>query len=508
MPRNGPALLAGVLTLVFATPTEGGFNATAPKEVRRIFTQLAFAEGRLVSYHVLEPGPQSIQAFPTGQGTGRLLRFPGCPALRPVLDESAAPSPSADSLIPDLPMREVADVTLPDCGTQPVSLDEALAMATAVRSIGFVNAPGVPAPVGAAVPPEEQQSADELWGPLPNAGVVDAFAGGGLSPQHLKGTTAGGLPVSDVQQPDLRRPRISAFAAGRIVYFVTYETQNLADDNLVSPEIEGQWSRTGFPGERDLLFLAYGRAPLPPNAVLPAGSLDSSGVPNDNQAVLNVVRGAPFWKEGDYSPLWKMHCLDGGITPPIGPGSPCGQTRFHQIGQPRTVAEVQETGLPLVAGIFRDINCPILATDVNDDGVFADGAAAREVVIFPDLDWDGDGLPEDGIQDPDSVDGAPGRLLVREEAGTVLRWGPVSGQAAYDVIRGELASLQEAEGRIDLGPVFCVEDDSADTTTAPDHADTAVPGTGEGFFYLVRIAGSYGQSSAGLERVPAAGDCP
>lgn len=43
------------------------------------------------------------------------------------------------------------------------------------------------------------------------------------------------------------------------------------------------------------------------------------------------------------------------------------------------------------------------ATDVNDDGVFADTAASREVVKFPDIDWDGDGLLEDGVQDPDST---------------------------------------------------------------------------------------------------------
>src|SRR5713226_6310287 len=91
-----------------------------------------------------------------------------------------------------------------------------------------------------------------------------------------------------------------------------------------------------------------------------------------------------------------MHCVDGGITPTIGPGSPCGNTRLHQIGQPRTADEVKATGMPLVGGIFRDINCPILATDVNDDGAFSDTALSKEIVRFPDLDSDGDGLPDDG----------------------------------------------------------------------------------------------------------------
>ena len=87
--------VTSILILLFTisssfAPAFAGFNADAPKPVRRIFTQLAFAEGRLVTYHVLEPGPQSIQAFPTGHNEGMLLRFPGCPALRPVLDDSAA----------------------------------------------------------------------------------------------------------------------------------------------------------------------------------------------------------------------------------------------------------------------------------------------------------------------------------------------------------------------------------------------------------------------------------
>jgi hypothetical protein len=155
----------------------------------------------------------------------------------------------------------------------------------------------------------------------------------------------------------------------------------------VDPVIEAQWSGSGFPGEEDLFFLAYGRAPLPPNGALPAGSTDSNGFPNDNQAVLNVVGGAPFFSVGDYSPLWRMHCLDGGITPTNGPGAPCGNTRFYQIGQQGSEDQVKATGLQIVDGIFRDINCPILATDVNDDRIFADTATSQELVRFPDVAW-------------------------------------------------------------------------------------------------------------------------
>lgn len=387
------AVLLGLLT---ASVALAGFNASAPKPVRRIFTQLAFAEGRLVSYHVLEPGPQTIQAFPTGSGTGKLFRFPGCRGLLPVLDDSAVPSSSVQNLVPDQSMREVFDVTLPSC-VQPKSIAEASRVAKSVRSIGFANAPSVPGPIGSEVPLQEQQSADELWGPVPNSDAFDVFAGGGLAPQHLQGRTLSGIPLASVQQPVVRRPRIRAYAGGRIVYFITYETKGFAKSGLVDDAVEAQWARTGFPGERDLLFLAYGRAPLPPNANIPAGSTDSNGKLNDNQAVLNVVKGAPFWQDGDYSPLWKMHCLDGGITPTIGPGAPCGNTRFYQVSQPHTASEVGATGLSLVGGIFRDINCPILATDVNDDGVFADSLQSKELVRFPDVDWDGDGQPEDGV---------------------------------------------------------------------------------------------------------------
>ena len=395
------ALCAAAIMLV--GPAFAGFNADAPKPVRRIFTQLALDEGRLVSYHVLEPGPQSIQAFPTGNSTGTLFRFPSCPNLRPVLDDSARPS-HTNQIVLDNAMREVFNATLSRCDVQPTSASDVLRRATSIRSIGFVNAPSVPAPVGApGVPDAQQQSADELWGPVPNIGVIDIFAGGNLSPQHVQGRTLSGLPIANVQQPNLRRPRIRAYAAGQVVYFITYETKNLSRNGLVAGAIEAQWSGSGFPGERDLFFCAYGRAPLPPNEALPAGSLDSNGVPNDNQAVLNIVKGAPFRNVGDYSPLWKMHCAIGGISPAIGPGFPCGSTRFYQIGQPHSLDELRATGIRIESGIFRDINCPILATDVNDDGNFADTRLSKEIVQLPDVDWNGDGQPDNGVADPNST---------------------------------------------------------------------------------------------------------
>jgi len=99
-------------------------------------------------------------------------------------------------------------------------------------------------------------------------------------------------------------------------------------------------------------------------------------------------------------------------------------------------------------------------------------------------------------------------LFVFDRTNTTLVWGTVLGQQTYDAIRGNLSSLHESAGQVTLGAVVCLENDSADTTTAPDHVDLGVPPLGQGFFYLVRFSGSYGASSAGSVEVPTSGDCP
>ena len=393
------AVASWVLLPTLSAPAFCGFNASAPPNVRRIFTEMAFAEGRLISYNVLEPGPESIQAFPVSAEKGILLRFPNCPGMRPILDDSAVPSADINHLVPDRIVREVFNTVLSDCWTQPLSVDDAKRRSVSMQSIGFVNAPSVPAPMGAPVPLMEQQSAAELWGPIPNPGAVDIFAGGNLYPQHIQAKTRSGLAVAEVQQPDVRRPRIQAYAGGRVVYFITYETKGLYRAGLVNADTEEQWRNSGFPGEKNIFILSYGRAPLAPNTRLPAGSLDSRGMPNDFQAVLNVAGGAPFWNPGDYSPLWKMVCANGGISPAMGPGMPCGSVRFYQIGQPASLDDLKATGVPLVHGMFADINCPVIAVDVNDDGVFEDTKGSRELVRFGDVDWDSNGIADNGIHD-------------------------------------------------------------------------------------------------------------
>jgi uncharacterized repeat protein (TIGR01451 family) len=103
--------------------------------------------------------------------------------------------------------------------------------------------------------------------------------------------------------------------------------------------------------------------------------------------------------------------------------------------------------------------------------------------------------------------------LSEPAAGTVLRWTAPVGADTYDVIRGDVESLQATPTQVDLGTVTCLADNigTVTTTTVPD---PDLPGPGRVFFYLVRPnfgtqPGSYGfGSDATLERLPASGDCP
>ena len=100
-------------------------------------------------------------------------------------------------------------------------------------------------------------------------------------------------------------------------------------------------------------------------------------------------------------------------------------------------------------------------------------------------------------------------LMIYDSVNTTATWASIPGALAYDVIRGNLASVVESGGQISLGTVVCIENDSTDTTTAPNHRDSATPALGTGFFYLLRVSGgTYGVGSSGAPRVPTSGDCP
>lgn len=135
--------------------------------------------------------------------------------------------------------------------------------------------------------------------------------------------------------------------------------------------------------------------------------------------------------------------------------------------------------------------------------------AANTRLRFRAVDQPPDHVVEAGIDDV-RVTGHPLRtagdvagVRVRGRSETVLEWDPVPGGdgAVYDVARGELDQLG---GSVDLGPLTCVEENSADTTTEGS-ADAEKPAPGQGVFYVVRFElgfskGSWGWGSSGGER--------
>lgn len=97
-------------------------------------------------------------------------------------------------------------------------------------------------------------------------------------------------------------------------------------------------------------------------------------------------------------------------------------------------------------------------------------------------------------------------VTVTGNSSTVVEWQavPGGGGAVYDVVRGELDQLSGGASGVDLGPLTCIENDSADTSTA-DHPDEETPAAGMGRFYLVRFelgltAGDFGAGSEGGAR--------
>jgi hypothetical protein len=104
-------------------------------------------------------------------------------------------------------------------------------------------------------------------------------------------------------------------------------------------------------------------------------------------------------------------------------------------------------------------------------------------------------------------------IAVGSAAPTLVAWDPDPQSIRYDVIRGDVARLSIAGSTIDLGEVFCMEDDSPDNHTR-GHEDATQPVPGQAFFYLYRgtsgpgaVAGSWGQGAGNRERVAGAGSC-
>jgi formylglycine-generating enzyme required for sulfatase activity len=96
---------------------------------------------------------------------------------------------------------------------------------------------------------------------------------------------------------------------------------------------------------------------------------------------------------------------------------------------------------------------------------------------------------------------------------TYFTWDPLLGGngIVYDVARGDLANLTGDASAVELGPLTCIEDDSADASSQTQ-PDTDLPAPSAAFFYLVRfqagaVPGSWGFGSAGGERT-GSGGCP
>jgi hypothetical protein len=95
-------------------------------------------------------------------------------------------------------------------------------------------------------------------------------------------------------------------------------------------------------------------------------------------------------------------------------------------------------------------------------------------------------------------------------AGTLLRWCEAPGALSYNVARGRVASLKEANGAVDLGELTCIEPLSPDAATSGSE-DAEVPPPGESYFYVVEFdAGyrsDYGTEGALKPRIVSSGGC-
>jgi hypothetical protein len=150
-------------------------------------------------------------------------------------------------------------------------------------------------------------------------------------------------------------------------------------------------------------------------------------------------------------------------------------------------------------------NCPLLANPGQDNH---------------DADFDGDACDLDDDNDTvlDTVDCAPldasasslpvevSGLAVSHLGGTQLSWASQGGGFRYDVVGGDVATLQTQGG---VAAATCLANDQGSATWTDMRPE---PSPGQGYFYVSRAqnacgSAGYGTASSGTPRLPTS-DCP
>ena len=110
-----------------------------------------------------------------------------------------------------------------------------------------------------------------------------------------------------------------------------------------------------------------------------------------------------------------------------------------------------------------------------------------------------------------TTDGDVKSLHVDGGAAGDISWAATPGAAGgtYDIVRGDLASLSVGAGTVNLGPLTCIEENSANLTAT----DASLPPVGAGYYYLARFElgfslGPWGFGTGGDERTGSGGCSP
>ncbi len=163
-----------------------------------------------------------------------------------------------------------------------------------------------------------------------------------------------------------------------------------------------------------------------------------------------------------------------------------------------TVGDIQDAGVGL-----SDFDFSLRAERDRN------GSGRTYTVDYLAQDGSGNGTNEIAmIQVPLEQNGNAEPLMIEvnpNAAGSVVSWTAVPGATDYDVIRGDLGTIQVIASTLDLGTVVCIEAASTNEDTVGDE-DAGIPSPGQTYFYLVQYDDTgYGTESAPRPRQPAEG---